>query len=62
MKDSHLYQRLTDNYGYKALINMIKSQPLDIAREAFDNITKEAEDHPRYKMIKDTWEQRSKIQ
>jgi len=58
MKDSHFYKRLDDQTGFKALVNMLKNQPLNIAEQVFENITTEAEDHPKYEQIKQVWEQR----
>ena len=58
MKDSHFYTRMSDGVGYKALVNMIKNQPLHLAEQVFDNITTEAEDHPKYEQIKQIWEER----
>lgn len=58
MKDTHLYQRLSNNVTYRSLYNFIRTQPLDIAGEAMLNITRDASDHPKYNSIKQLYEQR----
>ena len=55
MKDSHMYKRLSDANGYKALVNMLKNQPTHIAEQVFENITDQADDHPKYEAIKEIW-------
>lgn len=58
MKDTHLYQRLNNLNAVKTFMNMIKTGEKQIADELFANLTKDANDHPKYDNIKAAYVER----
>lgn len=59
MKDSHIYSRMSNPIVIKTYLNMLKTLDFNQAKELFDNITREAVDHPRYQVIHDTYMERT---
>jgi hypothetical protein len=60
MKDSHIYQRLTNPSVVKTYIHMINTYELETVNDLFNNITKQADDHPRYTAILEAYNNRIK--
>ena len=58
MNNSHLYQRLNNPQVVKTYLNMIKIYELDIVNALFGNLTLEANDHPKYKLIQEAYNAR----
>ena len=58
MKDSHLYQRMSNPSAVKVYMNMIQFYELDIVHELYNNLQKNADDHPRFPAIKEAYEAR----
>ena len=58
MKDSHIYSRMSNPTVIKTYLNLLKTLEYVQAKELFDNITREAVDHPRYQVIHDTYMER----
>lgn len=58
MKDTHLYQRMTSPQAVKVFLHMIKNDNEHVVKELYDNITREASDHPRYPAIQEAYKQR----
>lgn len=58
MKDSHIYQRMNNTQVMKVYMNMIKTYEEDIVKDLFANITKEANDHPKYSNLKAAYDER----
>ena len=58
MKDSHIYSRMSNPTVIKTYLNMLKTLDFNQAKELFDNITKDAHDHPKYKMLEQTYMER----
>jgi hypothetical protein len=58
MKDTHLYQRMNNPTAFKVYMNMIKTYELDIVKELFANLTKDASDHPKYEVLKSAYDSR----
>lgn len=59
MKDSHLYQRMSNPYAFKVYMNMIRTYELDIVHDLYKNLQSEADDHPRFVDIKSAYEART---
>jgi hypothetical protein len=58
MKDSHIYQRMSNPSVIKTYVHMINTYSLDTVVELYNNITAQADDHPRYDIIKQSYEAR----
>lgn len=58
MKDSHLYERLSNLQGFKSLFHIIRNGDENLATEVYENVTLEANDHPKYNAIKAAYEHR----
>lgn len=58
MKDSHIYQRMTNPSVVKTYIHMINTYELETVHDLFNNITKQADDHPRYTAILEAYNNR----
>lgn len=61
MKDTHIYQRMSNPQVMKTYLNMINTYELDTVKQLFENITKDAHDHPRYNVLKSAYEARIKL-
>lgn len=62
MKDSHIYQRMNNPMVMKTYTNMIRNYEMDIVNDLYNNITKNASDHPRYSAIVEAYEARKAIE
>ena len=58
MKDSHLYKRMSNPSAVKVYLQMIRTYEMDTVHDLYNNLTKEASDHPRYPVIKETYDER----
>lgn len=58
MKDTHLYQRLSNYNSFRSLLNVINTESIDVIKEVFANITREANNHPKYTAIKEAYVKR----
>lgn len=58
MKDTHLYTRLSQYNSFKSLLNLINTSDIPTVKELFANITREANDHPKYIAIKEAYVKR----
>lgn len=58
MKGNHIYTRLDNYQVVRIYSNMLRNEPLDVATELFDNITREAHDHPKYVALKEIYDNR----
>jgi len=58
MKDSHIYQRMSNPTVIKTYVHMINTYEMDTVTELYNNITKQANDHPRYNAIVEAYNAR----
>lgn len=58
MKDSHIYQRMSNPIVMKTYLNMIRTYDMSIVEDLYKNITVNANDHPRYSVINEAYEAR----
>ena len=58
MKDSHIYQRMSNPSVVKTYVHMLNTSDMATATELYNNITVNANDHPRYTVIKEAYEAR----
>lgn len=58
MKDSHIYQRMSNPNVFKTYLNMINNNDLENVKFLVGNITMAANDHPRYSTIIDAYNNR----
>lgn len=62
MKDSHLYNRLSNPTAVKVIMHMIRNDDIKTVHELYSNLLKEANDHPGFNNIKNAYEQRVNTQ
>ena len=62
MKDSHLYNRLSNPTAVKVMLFMIRNDDIKIVHELYNNLEREANDHPGFNIIKNAYEQRVNTQ
>lgn len=58
MKDSHIYERMSNPNVVKTYIHMINTYELETVHDLFNNITNQANDHPRYTAILEAYNNR----
>lgn len=58
MKDSHIYQRMSNPSVIKTYVHMINTYEMDTVTELYNNITKQADNHPRYNVIVEAYNAR----
>lgn len=59
MKDTHLYARMSQYNSFRSLVNVMNTESLSVITEVYNNITKEASDHPKYSVIKEIYDKRT---
>ena len=55
MIDSHIYQRMSKPLIMKGYLRMINDEDFETATALYNNITREADDHPNYAIIHETY-------
>ena len=58
MKDSHIYQRMSNPNVIKTYVHMLNTSDMETVTELYNNISVNANDHPRYTVIKEAYEAR----